>query len=96
MQILGAVISAAVLVAANGVTAFVIFTAFAVTPDGPWDVEEEASLVRLVSLAGGVFAVVTILLTLVVTGARWLHGRVWLIPPVGLFCCAVLRGLFPS
>jgi hypothetical protein len=55
-HIIGVVISAVLLAAANLVTLYLVFLAFAVAPDGPWDVDETASTARLMALVGGAAA----------------------------------------
>ncbi len=95
-HIIGVVISVVLLAAANLATCYLVFLAFAVAPDGPWDVDEAASTARLMALVGGAAAVGTGVLSLMVVGARCLRSRWWFVAPGLLVCCAIVRWLFPS
>ncbi|MFH8572525.1 hypothetical protein [Streptomyces sp. NPDC017993] len=95
-EAVGAVISAAVLTAANTVVLYVVYLALAISPDGPWDVRESADDVRILSLTGGALASAVALLTVFLLATRWLRSRWWLAAPALMLLCAVVRWLLPS
>ncbi|MET9295407.1 hypothetical protein [Streptomyces sp. NPDC003077] len=95
-ELIGTALSILLITVLNLFPIYMVFLAFAVTPDGPWDVAEAAARVRMLAAVGGALAVVAGVLTAVVLATRWLRSRWWLATPVVLLACAVGRWLVPN
>ncbi|MBM7440415.1 hypothetical protein [Streptomyces sp. HB132] len=71
------------------VTGYVVFTAYLVEPDGPWD-QQAVTNYKVAGAIGLVFSALMTLLTSVFAKAGWLR-KWWYVIPAALAIAALLR-----